>query len=140
MAELLRQSLGGSETAEVRSAGFHSKSGRPLTAEFAVRLKHRHMIDLAAHRSRVVAVGDIEWADTIIVMDRHNWHAVAQLAPDQLGKVVWLGAFLESARLEILDPYGSAENEVDEIIGDILEAVPRFVSEIGAARRSRGAN
>lgn len=134
VAELMRSGFRENQGIEVRSAGFHPKGGRPIRADYAARMGSRIALGLAEHRSKVVTPEDFEWSDTIVVMDRHNWHSVARVAPDQLEKIVWLGAFSTSGPVEIKDPYGRTEAEVDEIIALIFSAVPEFVSQINSVR------
>lgn len=101
-----------------------------------MRLKGRGLADLDAHRSKAVTLEEIEWADTVVIMDRHNWHAMAQLAPRHLDKVVWLGAFLGAREMDILDPYGRTESEVEDIIDMVVNAVLGLVRQIDAVRNS----
>src|SRR5688572_31385329 len=73
IAEYLRKHLG--ERVEVRGGGFHQKVGRPSPPDH-VRMCAERGVDLAGHRSRCIDAADLEWADTIVLMDRHNWLAL----------------------------------------------------------------
>jgi protein-tyrosine phosphatase len=96
----LRERLAG--RAEVRSAGFHRKTGRP-SPDRHIEMSRGFGVDLAAHRSALVTPEDLAWADTVILMDRHNWAALDELGVDH-AKLVWLGALNDSG-VEIADPY-----------------------------------
>lgn len=133
-AELLRCRLDTHGYIEVRSAGFHLNADRVVPTEYVQRLKVRRLADLTAHRSKTVTVSNIEWADTIVIMDRHNWHALAQLAPSHLGKIVWLGAFLDAKEMDILDPYGRTDVEVEAIIEMVHKAVLGLVGHLNAVQ------
>ena len=100
-AEALRQALPGA--LEVRSAGFHAKTGRP-SPEAHVRMSQSVGVDLSAHRSSLVSADDLAWADLIVFMDRHNWARLRELqAPE--AKLLWLGGLMPGD-VEIPDPYG----------------------------------
>jgi protein-tyrosine phosphatase len=109
-AEALRAAV---PSLEVRSAGFHRREGRP-SPDAHVHMSGELGVDLSAHRSRVVTRDDLDWADLIVFMDRHNWAKLLELraAP---GKLVWLGA-LAPGDVEIPDPYGHGESEARAVI------------------------
>jgi protein-tyrosine phosphatase len=87
---------------EVRSVGFHQKSGRPSPPEH-VQAAAARGVALEAHRSSRVTSEDLSWADTIVLMDRHNFTQLAALGADR-AKLVWLGV-LAGDHPEIDDPY-----------------------------------
>jgi protein-tyrosine phosphatase len=132
-AEILRaeSQSGGDKQLEVRSAGFHARTGRQSPAEY-VALAARHGVALGAHRSALTTPDDLAWADTIVCMDRHNWSALDLMGADT-GKIVWAGALTEG-RVEILDPYGRPEPEVERIVGRIEAAARRFIERTGVRR------
>lgn len=109
VAQLLRAST----DLEVRSAGFHPREGRS-SPEGHVRMSAGMGVDLAAHRSALVKPADLEWADIVIVMDRHNWARVREMGAP-VDKLVWLGA-LADGTVEIEDPYGLPERRIREIL------------------------
>jgi protein-tyrosine phosphatase len=104
---------------EVRSSGFHKKSGRP-SPERHVAMSREVGVDLSAHQSNSLVVADVQWADVIVAMDRHNWHALRQLgAPAE--KIVWAGA-LTSGSVEINDPYEMDDASARRTIERLREA------------------
>lgn len=119
IAEYLRKALGA--RVEVRGGGFHSKVGRPSPSEH-VRMCAERGVDLEAHRSRCIDAADLDWADTVVLMDRHNYLALANMhvAPD---KLVWAGVLAGGAP-EIVDPYGRTEADA-RLIVDRLERAAR---------------
>jgi protein-tyrosine phosphatase len=88
--------------AEVRSAGFHPKTGRPCTDRHVASAAQLG-VNLQDHRSALVRKEDLEWADTILLMDRHNWAALQEAGADAR-KYVWTGALSEGP-VEVVDPY-----------------------------------
>ena len=87
---------------EVCSGGFHVVGGRE-TPQRHQALALQTGVDLSSHRSKTVTQLDLEWADTIVLMDRYNWDRLRQMnaAPH---KLVWLGA-VTGESVEISDPY-----------------------------------
>jgi protein-tyrosine-phosphatase len=125
IAEYLRQKLG--QRVDVRGGGFHRKVGRPSPPEH-VRMCAERGVDLAGHRSRCIEPADLEWADTIVLMDRHNW-----LALDELGaapaKLVWAGV-LAGGSAEIVDPYGRGEGDARHIVDRLERAASELARRI----------
>lgn len=128
-AACLSRMLSGCDAVQVRSAGFHTREGRPARSEFVQLVRDQVKLDLSEHSSRVVGIADVEWADLIVIMDRHNWHALAKLDTACLEKVVWLGAFLRSGPVEIVDPYGLSQPEVHRIIHQLNTATRELVAQ-----------
>lgn len=88
--------------AEVRSAGFHPVTGRSCP-ERHVAAAASLGVNLREHRSALLQQEDLEWADTILLMDRHNWAALQEAGADAR-KYVWTGALSEGP-VEVVDPY-----------------------------------
>jgi len=115
-AYLARQSHG---RLEIRSSGFHKKLGRSSPTRH-IAMSQERGIDLSGHRSSVIAPADIEWADLIIAMDRHNWYALRQMrAPSE--KIVFAGA-LTKGNVEIHDPYQMTDEAARRTIDRLCEA------------------
>lgn len=129
-AACLIRMCSGKDAVQVRSAGFHPNPGRPARGEFIQMVRDHVGLDLSGHSSRVVCIDDVEWADSIVIMDRHNWHALARLDRACLEKIVWLGAFLRSGPVEIIDPYGLSELEVHRVIDQLDAATRTLVAEV----------
>jgi protein-tyrosine phosphatase len=132
-AEILRAHYQGADgkQPEIRSAGFHPRAGRSSPPEYVVQCAG-HGVTLDAHRSALTTPDDLAWADTIVCMDRHNWNALDLMGADS-AKIVWAGALTEG-NVEILDPYGRPEPEVEHIIGRIETAARQFIERSGAPR------
>jgi protein-tyrosine phosphatase len=128
VAQLLRARLGG--LCEVRSSGFHPVTSRHSPPQ-VVAIGTSAGIDLTGHRSAMVTAADLAWADTIILMDRHNWQALQRLAADPR-KLVWLGALDDAG--DIPDPYGRSEDRAKEI----MHRVHRCADALADAVLSRG--
>lgn len=129
----LRRRLAGLPDLELRSAGFHPKGGRTSQKEFIDYVCQRAGLDLSSHRSRVVTASDLAWADGVLIMDRHNWHALAASRDvhDVLAKVLWLGAFGKGDSVEIRDPYGLPRDEMIAIVDTLLKSCDGVVRSFG---------
>ena len=112
-AQYLREKLG--QEYDVRSAGFYPKLDRP-SPEAHVKMCAEHQIDLSNHRSSIISHELAEWADAIIIMDSHNWYALADYGNKAFLKVIWLGAVLDQQFVEISDLYGRPENQAKSIV------------------------
>jgi protein-tyrosine phosphatase len=125
IAEYLRVKLAG--RIEVRGGGFHKVVGRP-SPEAHVRMCAQRGISLEAHRSRCVEAADLEWADTIVLMDRHNWLALDAMGADP-AKLVWAGV-LAGGPVEIVDPYGQDEARAGRILDRLERAAEELVRRV----------
>jgi len=112
---------------EVRSRGFHPKVGRESPAAHVERCAARG-IDLSQHRSALATRDDVAWADTIVLMDRHNWQALDALGarPAQL---VWLGTLVQGG-VEIEDPYGLDEAATLAVMQRMEDAAAKLAGQI----------
>lgn len=118
---------------EVRSAGFHPVEGRP-SPERHISLCSAYGVSLQQHRSRLVRASDLEWADLIVLMDRHNWAALRRLGA-AADKILWLGALLPQGPIEIRDPYGLSDEHARRIVERLLAATERLAERMAAASR-----
>lgn len=100
---------------EIRSAGFYPEPNRS-TPDDVQDVARRRGVDLSAHRSSVVTESDLTWADAVILMDHRNYASLAEVGPHHLDKVLWLGA-LDGAGIELDDPYGTSDAEIDAVLG-----------------------
>lgn len=128
VAAVLQARLTGQRGFEIRSAGFHQVQARPSPSEY-VRLAQSYRIDLAPHRSRLVAPADLEWAEAIVIMDRYNWERVRASGAQARGKIIWLGAF-GSGPVEIEDPYALPPERVEAIVEQMLAATDGLVQRL----------
>lgn len=126
VAKCLRDAL--SEDVQVRDAGFHTKAGRPVP-ERHLKMSDRWGVSLAKHRSKVVSPEDLDWADTIILMDRHNWDSLRAMDAAR-SKLVWLGG-LTAGPVEIKDPYNLDDKAAARIVQRMHECCVQFVRSVG---------
>jgi protein-tyrosine-phosphatase len=128
VAQALRQAMPGG--LDVRSAGFHAKTGRP-SPEAHVRMSQTVGVDLSAHRSSLVSAEDLTWADLIIFMDRHNWARLRDLrAPAD--KLLWLGGLMPGD-VEIPDPYGLAPDAARAVVDRLAACTAALVGSLRKA-------
>lgn len=119
----LRGTVGSS--IEIRSAGFHPKVGRE-SPERLQRLALANRIDLAGHRSSRVEAADIQWADAILLMDRHNWQDLIRMGARR-DCLIWLGA-LDGGPPEVPDPYNLDDAATQAVVARMQQCSLRLAS------------
>lgn len=129
-AALLRRLLAG--RAEVTSSGFHQVSGRP-SPQPIVDLAAIRGIDLALHRSSVANAAELELADLLVLMDRHNWQSVRRMVRDQ-PRIVWLGAMDGGG--ELCDPYGRSAADLHKVVDRLHDCTEILARRITAGHPS----
>ena len=115
---------------EVRSAGFHPRTGRECAPDY-IKLASEYGVDLSDHRSKCVSKEDILESDVVVIMDRRNWDQLNELAPEASSKVVWIGCALRDGQPEVQDPYARSEHEVRQIVerlNSVTESLARMFS------------
>ena len=121
---------------EVRSAGLHPVANRESPPRH-VAMSRRHGVDLRSHRSRALAQSDLEWAELIVLMDRHNWQNLVELGADRQ-RLVWLGA-LDDGAIEIPDPYGMDDAKTERIVARLAECSSALAARLASPRpQARG--
>ena len=116
---------------EVRTSGFHRVTGRPSPPR-PVTMSQSRKIDLSEHRSSRVTAEDVQWADIVVLMDRHNWGALDDLGADH-SKLVWLGAF-GSGAVEIPDPYELDDVRAQRVLDQMEQASRALAASIRSAQ------
>ncbi len=112
---------------EVRSTGFHQRIGRS-SPERHIAMSREFGVDLSQHRSARIQMSDIDWADIVVIMDRHNWQALSRLNPPR-DKVVWAGA-LTAGEVEIRDPYEMTDQAAKHAIERLRDAGDRLIERL----------
>lgn len=130
VAARLRQCCG--EGVQVRSCGFHRQQDRSSPKRH-VAMSATRGVDLATHRSTVIGPDDVNWADLIVLMDRHNWQAL-RLMGAPADRLAWLGA-LDDGPVEIPDPYNLDELAAGEVLAR-LDACAVRLAELCGHRRA----
>ena len=116
---------------EVRTSGFHRVVGRPSPARH-VTMSQARKIDLSAHRSSKLTREDLQWADIVVLMDRHNWDALDQIGAEH-SKLVWLGAF-GPGDIEVADPYELDDEHAQRVLDQMEQASRALAESIRAAQ------
>lgn len=111
---LLRQHLPGKQ---VTSAGIFGLEGHPADAE-AQAVALRHGVSLEGHVARKVTRGLLQKSDLILVMEPEHLRFIAVLAPENRGKSLFFGQWLETR--DIPDPYRKS-HEIYEYVFEQLE-------------------
>ena len=108
--------------AEIVSAGFHHKVGRP-SPDKMVHIGSDFGIDLTRHRSQLVNAQLLKDADLILVMDSANMQQMEQAFPEQLARTTMLGLFASTPKPNIPDPYTESAAATLKICLQIREAI-----------------
>ncbi len=122
VGQYLRQHL--PDHVSVRSGGFHPAVGRPAP-ERHVLASRRYGVDLAGHRSAMIGSPEVEWADTIVLMDSRNWQELVNLGAPS-GRLLWLGV-LDGDGVEIPDPDRLSDDEAAAVV-DRLHGCARLLA------------
>lgn len=126
----------GAHTFDIRSSGFYERIGRETPEAFR-EIARTYGVDLDRHRSTRIDSDAVEWADVVIVMDRHNWDGLGTLGPAAQSKAVWLGAFLDEGSVEIVDPYGQGQAEMMAIADRLHRAARALQGALARASAAR---
>ena len=127
--QVLQQELSADQGWQVRSAGFHHKTGRCVDPGFIQQAQH-YAVQLDAHRSKQVSVDDMVWADLVLIMDAHNFRHVWNLDSRMTNKLVWLGGCADTTPTEIQDPYGLDGAKQQDIMRQLHVASLAFCSRL----------
>lgn len=128
-AHVVAASLGRESSVEIRSAGFHPRAGRETPKDF-IGITERYGINLGSHRSSLIDQHAVEWADLIVIMDRHNWDALGRFGAAAQRKAIWLGAFLDDGSVEIVDPYGREPDKMKRIAERLHRAAQTLAARL----------
>jgi len=110
---LLRQQLPGKQ---VTSAGIFGLEGRPADAA-AQAVAWRHGVSLEGHVARKVTRSLLQKSDLILVMEPEHLRYIAAMTPENRGKSLLFGQWLETR--DIPDPYHKSR-EVYEYVFEQL--------------------
>lgn len=117
---------------EIDSAGTHAyhigEAPDPRSQETALR----RGIDLSGQRARKVSVGDFDYYDYILAMDRDNLSILQTLCPaEHLGKVqLFMNFAPELPESEVPDPYYGGESGFEHVYDLVDMAAKGLLSEI----------
>ena len=70
------------------------------------------------------------WADMVVLMDRHNWHALT-LRGARAERCVWLGA-LDDGPVEVPDPYLLSDQAAEEVLCRLQLCAQRLALALNA--------
>lgn len=92
-----------------------------------------HDVDLSQHRSKLVDKRTVQDADLIVIMDRHNWYALAEFDAAAVERTIWLGTLLKDGNVEIVDPYGKPRKEAERIVERLAQATQQLAQRLKTA-------
>ncbi|WP_320727699.1 protein tyrosine phosphatase [Enterobacter sp. 118C5] len=113
---LLRQQL---PDAQVTSAGIFGLEGRPADAA-ARAVALRHGVSLEGHVARKVTRFLLQKSDLILVMEPEHLRFIASIAPENRGKSLLFGQWLETK--DIPDPYRKSREAFEYVFEQLGKA------------------
>ena len=113
---LLRQQLPGKQ---VTSAGILGLEGRPADAA-AQAVAWRHGVSLEGHVARKVTRSLLQQSDLILVMEPEHLRFIATMTPENRGKSLLFGQWLETQ--DIPDPYRKSREAFEYDFGQLGKA------------------
>ncbi len=113
---LLRQQLPGKQ---VNSAGVLGLEGHPADAA-AQAVARRHVVSLEGHIARKVTRNLLQQADLILVMGPEHLRFIATMAPENRGKSLLFGQWLEAR--DIPDPYHKSREAYEYVFEQLGKA------------------
>ncbi|WP_286087817.1 protein tyrosine phosphatase [Enterobacter bugandensis] len=113
---LLRQQL---PDAQVTSAGIFGLEGRPADA-IAKAVALRHGVSLEGHVARKVTRYLLQKSDLILVMEPEHLRFIASVAPENRGKSLLFGQWLETK--DIPDPYRKSREAFEYVFEQLGKA------------------
>ncbi|MCE2007281.1 protein tyrosine phosphatase [Enterobacter bugandensis] len=113
---LFRQQL---PDAQVTSAGIFGLEGRPADAT-AKAVALRHGVSLEGHVARKVTRFLLQKSDLILVMEPEHLRFIASVAPENRGKSLLFGQWLETK--DIPDPYRKSREAFEYVFEQLGKA------------------
>ena len=113
---LLRQQLPGKQ---VTSAGIFGLEGCPADAD-AKNVAWRHGVSLEDHVARKVTRCLLQKSDLILVMEPEHLRFIAAMAPENRGKSLLFGQWLETK--DIPDPYRKSQEAFEYVFEQLGKA------------------
>ena len=83
----------------------------------------------------MIDASDVEWADTIVIMDSRNWRALMNLGVPR-DRLIWLGV-LDGVGAEIPDPDRLSDDRTAAVVDRLHECARMLVTQILATQDSR---
>ena len=124
---MLRRAL---PTKQCSSAGLGALVGHG--AEPTARaLAEADGLDMASHEARQLTVAMLQEADLVLVMSDGQRRAVADLAPETLGKTMTLGKWLDGgAGQDIPDPYRKSREAFEHVHELLSKATDAWAAKL----------
>ncbi|MGX5011249.1 arsenate reductase/protein-tyrosine-phosphatase family protein [Enterobacter asburiae] len=113
---LLRQQL---PNTQISSAGIFGLEGRPADAA-AKAVALRHGVSLEGHVARKVTRYLLQKSDLILVMEPEHLRFIASMAPENRGKSLLFGQWLETK--DIPDPYRKSREAFEYVFEQLGKA------------------
>ncbi|MBB3332564.1 protein-tyrosine phosphatase [Halomonas campaniensis] len=115
---------------EISSAGLGALVGHGVEPT-ARELAAAEGLDVSNYRARQLTAEMLQAADLILVMSQGQRRAVADLAPEALGKTMLLGKWLDGGKgKEIPDPYRKSREAFEHVHGLLKEATQAWAARL----------
>lgn len=122
---LLRQQLPGKQ---VTSAGIFGLEGHPADA-VAQDVAWHHGVSLDDHVGRKLTRSLLQKSDLILVMEPEHLRFIAAMAPENRGKSLLFGQWLETK--DIPDPYRKSRDAFEYVFGQLGKASQEWARRLG---------
>jgi protein-tyrosine-phosphatase len=76
----------------------------------------------------MISSSDVEWADTIVLMDSRNWQALVTLGAPR-DRLIWLGV-MDGKGVEIPDPDQFNDDDAAAVVDRLRECADLLVTRI----------
>jgi protein-tyrosine-phosphatase len=83
----------------------------------------------------MIGSSDVEWADTIVLMDSRNWQALVTLGAPR-DRLIWLGV-MDGSRVEIPDPDRLNDDEAAAVVDRLHGCAELLVTRLLEAQESQ---
>ncbi len=88
-------------------------------------------LDVSSHQARQLTVEMLQEADLVLVMSDGQRRAVADLAPETLGKTMTLGKWLDGGTgQDIPDPYRKSQQAFEHVHGLLRQATDAWAAKL----------
>lgn len=115
------------EKIEVTSAGLVALVGQDIEPT-ARAVAGENGLECDIHRARLVTGDMCQWADVILVMERHQKERLTMQFPETSGKIMLIGHWLEDR--EVPDPFQQGRGAHEEAYRLLSEATDEWARRI----------
>lgn len=114
---------------EVRSAGIYAATGSEASTHAKQVLDERKVRH--NHRSQMLTLEAVEWADLILTMTSSHKYAIQQQFPHAVMKVFTLKEYTgEPGNQDVVDPYGGSLATYEETYQELEKYIDKAIEKL----------